>query len=59
MITTNHPEKLDTALIRPGRVGKRVNLISAMITKYPNYLEISTHLTNIIFHSGELGSAFE
>ena len=41
IMTTNHPEKLDPALIRPGRVNKRLFLgymrpedISAMVTRY-------------------------
>ena len=25
-MTTNHPEKLDPALIRPGRINKRIHL---------------------------------
>ncbi|CAE7723855.1 unnamed protein product, partial [Symbiodinium necroappetens] len=26
VMTTNHPEKLDPALIRPGRINKRIHL---------------------------------
>ena len=31
VLTTNHPEKLDPALIRPGRINKKVRYTSAMV----------------------------
>ncbi|CAM9559802.1 unnamed protein product, partial [Discosporangium mesarthrocarpum] len=40
VMTTNHPEKLDAALIRPGRVDKRIFLGHM---KYPAALEMTEH----------------
>lgn len=50
VMTTNHPEKLDPALIRPGRINRKV---------YMGYVELPTALEMISHYFGNISSEHE
>merc|ERR1712151_1325923 len=45
VMTTNHPEKLDPALIRPGRINKRIHLgyvtASSLCSMVEHYMQVT------------------